>query len=63
MTLAPMPDNFLALFNNYVPDFFGIEGFNMTCFLAGVIVCVLSVSYTHLDVYKRQVLWSAGFQV
>ena len=30
MTLAPMPDNFLALFNNYIPDFFGMEGFNMT---------------------------------
>ena len=42
MTLAPMPDNFLALFNNYIPDFFGMEGFN-------------TVSYTHLDVYKRQV--------
>lgn len=43
MTLAPMPDNFLALFNNYIPDFFGMEGFNMTCFLVGVIVCVLYV--------------------
>ena len=43
MTLAPMPDDFLGLFNNYVPDFFGMEGFNMTCFLVGVIVCVLYV--------------------
>lgn len=43
MTLAPMPDNFLALFNNYIPDFFGMEGFNMTCFLVGVVVCVLYV--------------------
>ena len=41
MTLAPMPDNFLALFNNYIPDFFGMEGFNMTCFLVGVVVCCL----------------------
>lgn len=43
MTLAPMPDNFLALFNNYIPDFFGMERFNMTCFLVGVVVCVLYV--------------------
>ena len=43
MTLAPMPDSFLALFNNYVPDFFGVEGFNLTCFLVGVIVCVIYV--------------------
>ena len=42
MTLAPMPDDFLGLFNNYVPDFFGMEGFIRACFLRGVIVCVLS---------------------
>ncbi len=43
MTLAPMPDDFLALFNNYIPDFIGGEGFNITCFLVGVIVCVVYV--------------------
>jgi len=41
MTLAPVPDQFLVLFNNYVPDFFGMEGFNLTCFLVGVIACVV----------------------
>ena len=51
MTLAPMPDDFLGLFNNYVPDFFGMEGFNMTCFLVGVIVCVLYV----LMVFKGRI--------
>ena len=51
MTLAPMPDDFLVLFNNYVPDFFGMEGFNMTCFLVGVIVCVLYV----LMVFKGRI--------
>ena len=51
MTLAPMPDEFLGLFNNYVPDFFGMEGFNMTCFLVGVIVCVLYV----LMVFKGRI--------
>lgn len=43
MTLAPMPDDFLALFNNYIPDFIGGEGFSITCFLVGVIVCVVYV--------------------
>ena len=33
MTLAPIPDQFLVLFNTYVPDFFAVEGFNLTCFL------------------------------
>ena len=51
MILAPMPDDFLGLFNNYVPDFFGMEGFNMTCFLVGVIVCVLYV----LMVFKGRI--------
>ena len=51
MTLAPMPDDFLGLFNNYVPDFVGMEGFNMTCFLVGVIVCVLYV----LMVFKGRI--------
>lgn len=41
MTLAPIPDQFLVLFNNYVPDFFAVEGFNLTCFLVGVIACVV----------------------
>ena len=60
MTLAPMPDNFLALFNNYVPDFFGIEGFNMTCFLAGVIVCVL---YVFLVIKGRMARAKKGYRV
>ena len=42
-TLAPMPDSYLALFNNYIPDPFGKEGFNVTCFVVGIIVCVVYV--------------------
>ena len=41
MTLAPIPDQFLVLFNTYVPDFFAVEGFNLTCFLVGVIALSL----------------------
>ena len=42
-TLAPMPDSYLALFNNYIPDPFGKEGFNVTCFVVGIIVCIVYV--------------------
>ena len=38
-----MPDSYLALFNNYIPDFVGKEGFNVTCFAVGIIVCIVYV--------------------
>ncbi len=45
-TLAPIPDPFLELFNNYVPDIFHVPGINMTCVLAGVLACVVYVLMT-----------------
>jgi len=39
-TIAPMPDNYLVLFNNYVPDILGSGSFNLTCMLAGVLACI-----------------------
>lgn len=39
-TLAPIPESFLELFNNYVPDFFKVPNINMTCMIAGVIACL-----------------------
>lgn len=45
-TLAPMPDNFLVLFNGYIPDFFGGNGFNITCMLVGVIAVAIFVLLT-----------------
>lgn len=59
-TLAPMPDSYLALFNNYVPDLFGNEGFNITCFAVGVIVCVV---YVLLTVKSRAERTKKGYQV
>ena len=38
-----MPDSYLALFNNYIPDPFGKEGFNLICFVVGIIVCIVYV--------------------
>ena len=37
-TIGGIPDGFLNLFNGTVPDIFGVEGFNVTCFAAGIIV-------------------------
>lgn len=47
MTVSLKSEAFITLFgggaNCYVPDLFGVEGFNVTCMLAGVIACVLYV--------------------
>ena len=40
LTISPMPDAFNNIFNSYVPDFFGGNGFNITCFAVGIIICV-----------------------
>lgn len=35
----------LVFFNNYIPDFLGGgEGFNRTCFVVGIIVCIVYVA-------------------
>lgn len=60
LTIAPMPDNYLELFNNYVPDFIGMEGLNMTCFLAGVIACV---AYVAVIMWGRKQKLSKGYVV
>lgn len=44
-TVSLSNETFVKVFgggaNCYIPDFFGKEGFNMTCMLAGVIACVI----------------------
>lgn len=46
MTIAPMPDNYLVLFNGFIPDFFGGKGINITCVLAGIIAVIIYVLMT-----------------
>ena len=41
LTLAPMPAQYLNLFNSYIPDFFHVEGFNLTCMVFGIAEVVL----------------------
>ena len=41
-----MPDNYLALFNQYIIDFFHGDGLNITCLLFGIIVVAVFVIET-----------------
>ncbi len=44
LTLAPMPDAYLNLFNTYVPDILGgSTTFNVTCMVAGIIASVIYI--------------------
>lgn len=47
MTISIKSELFVKIFGGgadcYVPDFFGMEGFNLTCMLAGVIACAIYV--------------------
>ena len=45
-TIAPMPENYLALFNMYIVDFFHGDGLNITCLLFGIIVALIFVAVT-----------------
>lgn len=46
LTLAPMPDSYLALFNGFVPDFFGGNGINITCIVAGAVIVLIVILLT-----------------
>lgn len=45
MTVSLTNEKFVKIFgggaNCYIPDLFGVEGFNVTCMLAGIIACVI----------------------
>ena len=57
MTLSPIPEPALTLFNAYVPDIFKIKGFNLTCFLTGIIACLASVV---LELFNRRMKLQKG---
>lgn len=60
MTLSPVPDSFLNLFNTYVPDVFGMEGFNLTCFLVGIAACCIFIV---AEVTTRKIKLKKGYRV
>lgn len=56
LTIAPMPDRFLNMFNSYVPDFFGGTTVNYTCIVVGVIICagiVIMKAKTRISKMKK----------
>ena len=53
LTISPMPDKYLAIFNSYVPDFFGGTNMNITCMLAGVLACVIFIALQIKDRRNR----------
>lgn len=60
LTVAPMPDSYLNLFNTYVPDLFGGKGFNITCMLAGIIACVI---YVLMQLNNRNNRVKKGYEI
>ena len=45
-TIAPMPENYLAMFNMYIMDFFHGDVLNITCLLFGIIAALIFVGVT-----------------
>ena len=60
LTISPMPESYLKLFNSYVPDFFGGDGFNITCMLAGIIACAV---YVLLKLKNRKDRAKKGYEL
>lgn len=64
LTVSLTNTTFIKIFgggaNCYIPDFFGIEGFNLTAMLAGVIACVL---YLVLQIQGRIVKSKKGYEM
>jgi len=45
MTVAPMPDKYLNLFNSYIPDILGgSNDFNLTCMVLGAAGCLIYIA-------------------
>ncbi|NLK27930.1 MAG: sugar ABC transporter permease [Clostridiales bacterium] len=42
LTISPFPENYLGLFNSYIPDFFGGE-INITSLVIGFLICVIYI--------------------
>ena len=58
MTVSITNQTFIRIFGGgadcYVPDFFGGNGFNITCMLAGVIACVIYALLTFRGYFAQE---------
>ncbi len=59
-TIAPMPKEYLNLFSSYIIDFFGGEGFNITSFIAGIVIAVI---YSCMSFRQRLIRTKKGYAV
>ncbi len=63
MTVSLNSEAFITLFgggaNCYIPDIFGVEGFNLTCMIVGIVACVL---YVLLQVKNRMAKVKKGYE-
>ncbi len=64
LTVSLTDATFIRVFgggaNCYIPDFFGIEGFNLTAMLAGVLACVI---YLVLQIQSRMKKAKKGYEM
>lgn len=58
MTVSVTNESFQKIFgggaNCYVPDFFGMEGFNLTCMIAGILACTIYVLIQFRGYFARK---------
>ncbi len=59
LTISPFPDNYLNLFNSYVPDVFG-GNINILCLIVGVLVCIGYVVFQFIGRARKS---SKGYEV
>lgn len=52
-TISPFPDNYLRLFNSYIPDIFNGK-INILCILIGVFVCIVYILGQFIKRFKRR---------
>ncbi len=58
LTISPFPKNYLGLFNNFIPNFFGGQ-LNITCILIGVL---LSAAFIFIQMRSRMTKLKKGYQ-
>lgn len=60
LTISPFPNNYLNIFNSYVPDIFGSGSLNITCIVVGVVLCII---YITMQITGRVKKASKGYEL
>ena len=53
LTIAPLPDNYLALFNSYIVDVFHGSSLNVTCILLGIVAVIIYLGTAFMGRAKK----------